>query len=100
MIERGTRFAVPFEVAFPHGLVQVGEVVPDNEYQEDRSKPARQKRDEATGKLQWKVTVTDPDEKKAKRASFELVFWPMCSRCRTRRSWRRVWGCGRSRWRG
>lgn len=74
MIERGTRFAVPFEVAFPHGLVQVGEVAPDNEYQEDRSKPARQKRDEATGKLQWKVTVTDPDEKKAKRASFELVF--------------------------
>ena len=28
MIEKGTRFAVPFEVAFPNGLVQVGDVAP------------------------------------------------------------------------
>src|SRR4051812_11084423 len=73
-IERGTRFSVPFEVAFPNGLVQVGDVTPDNEYQPDKSRPARQNRDEMTGKLQWKVTVTDPSEKKAKRASFDLVF--------------------------
>jgi hypothetical protein len=73
-IERGTRFSVPFEVAFPNGLVQVGDVAPDNEYQPDKSRPARQNRDEMTGKLQWKVTVTDPSEKKAKRASFDLVF--------------------------
>jgi hypothetical protein len=73
-IQRGTRFTVPFEVAFPNGLVQVGDVAPDNEYQPDKSRPARQNRDEVTGKLQWKVTVTDPSEKKAKRASFDLVF--------------------------
>lgn len=73
-IQRGTRFTVPFEVAFPNGLVQVGDIEPDNEYQPDKSRPARQNRDVVTGKLQWKVTVTDPSEKKAKRASFDLVF--------------------------
>ncbi|SHH13126.1 hypothetical protein SAMN05444320_1271, partial [Streptoalloteichus hindustanus] len=30
---RGYRFAVPFEVVFPKGLVLVGELGPDNEYQ-------------------------------------------------------------------
>lgn len=74
MFERGTRFPVQFEDAFPRGLVQVGDVEPDNEYQPDRSKPSVQKVDLATGKRQWKATVTDPSEKKSKRASFDLIF--------------------------
>jgi hypothetical protein len=77
-ISKGHRFPIPFDEAFPQGLVMVGEVVPDIEYQsrEDRAagRPARQKMDEATGKRQWLVTVTDPDEGKAKRASFEVVL--------------------------
>jgi hypothetical protein len=56
----------------------MGEVAPDNEYQsrEDRAagRPVRQRIDETTGKRQWKGTVTDPDERNAKRASFEITF--------------------------
>ena len=74
MIARGTRFGIPFDTAFPNGLLQVGDVEPDNEYQPDKTKPARQNRDELTGKLQWKVTVTDPGQTNAKRASFVLIF--------------------------
>lgn len=77
-IYKGHRFAIDFDEAFAQGLVMVGEVSPDNEYQsrEDRAagRPARQRVDEVTGKRQWKVTVTDPDEVKAKRASFEITL--------------------------
>jgi hypothetical protein len=77
-ISRGHRFAIEFDGAFPQGLVLIGEVTPDNEYQtrEDRAagRPVRQKIDEVTGKRQWKATVTDPDETNAKRASFEITF--------------------------
>ncbi|MEU8415013.1 hypothetical protein AB0C24_19705 [Amycolatopsis japonica] len=77
-IYKGHRFTIDFEEAFGQGLVMVGEVSPDNEYQsrEDRAagRPARQRVDEVTGKRQWKVTVTDPDETKAKRASFEITL--------------------------
>ena len=77
-IDKGYRFAIPFDEAFPQGLVMVGEVSPDNEYQsrEDRSagRPTRQRIDEVTGKRQWKVQVTDPGEPKAKRASFEITL--------------------------
>jgi hypothetical protein len=77
-ISRGHRFPVEFEEAFPQGLVMVGDVAPDNEYQsrEDRAagRPARQRVDEATGKRQWKAAVTDPSEPNAKRASFEITF--------------------------
>jgi hypothetical protein len=77
-IPRGHRFAIEFDSAFPQGLVLIGEVAPDNEYQtrEDRAagRPVRQKIDEVTGKRQWKATVTDPDETNAKRASFEITF--------------------------
>jgi len=56
----------------------MGEVAPDTEYQsrEDRAagRPVRQKVDELLGKRQWKATVTDPDERNAKRASFEVTF--------------------------
>lgn len=77
-IQKGHRFPIEFAEAFPQGLVLMGEVAPDNEYQsrEDRAagRPVRQKIDEVTGKRQWKGTVTDPDERNAKRASFEVTF--------------------------
>ena len=77
-IPKGFRFPIEFGDAFAQGLVMVGEVAPDNEYQsrEDKAagRPARQRVDEVTGKRQWKVTVTDPDETKAKRASFEITL--------------------------
>jgi hypothetical protein len=77
-IARGHRFPVEFADAFPQGLVLMGEVSPDNEYQsrEDRAsgRPVRQRVDELTGKRQWKATVTDPNETNAKRASFEVTF--------------------------
>jgi hypothetical protein len=77
-IPRGHRFAIEFDSAFPQGLVLIGEVAPDNEYQtrEDKAagRPVRQKLDSVTGKRQWKATVTDPDEPTAKRASFEITF--------------------------
>ncbi|EME52752.1 hypothetical protein [Amycolatopsis decaplanina] len=77
-IYKGHRFTIDFDEAFSQGLVMVGEVSPDNEYQsrEDRAagRPARQRVDEVTGKRQWKATVTDPDEVKAKRASFEITL--------------------------
>ncbi|MFC6092042.1 hypothetical protein [Saccharothrix lopnurensis] len=77
-ISKGFRFPVSFEDAFPQGLVMVGEVRPDTEYQtrDERAagRPVRQRVDEATGKRQWKVTVTDPHEPNAKRQSFEVTL--------------------------
>lgn len=77
-IPKGYRFPIDFPEAFPQGLVLVGEIAPDTEYQsrEDRAagRPVRQRVDEATGKRQWKATVTDPDQSNAKRASFEITF--------------------------
>ncbi|OLF18922.1 hypothetical protein [Actinophytocola xanthii] len=77
-IPRGFRFPIEFADAFPQGLVLVGEIAPDTEYQsrEDMAagRPVRQRVDEATGKRQWRATVTDPDERNAKRASFEITF--------------------------
>ncbi|HEX5403524.1 MAG TPA: hypothetical protein VFX16_14620 [Pseudonocardiaceae bacterium] len=77
-IPRGHRFAIEFDQAFPQGLVLVGEISPDTEYQsrEDKAsgRPLRQRIDEVTGKRQWKATVTDPDEPHGKRASFEITF--------------------------
>ncbi|SFQ63514.1 hypothetical protein [Amycolatopsis rubida] len=77
-IERNHRFEMQFEEAFPQGLVMVGEVSADNEYQsrEDRAagRPTRQRVDEVTGKRQWKFMATDLGEPKAKRASFEMTL--------------------------
>lgn len=77
-IPRGYRFDIEFDNAFPQGLVLIGDVAPDNEYQTREEKavgrPVRQKIDEITGKRQWKATVTDPDEPTAKRASFEITL--------------------------
>ena len=77
-IARGHRFEIEFGEAFPRGLVLVGDVAPDTEYQtrEDKAsgRPVRQRIDEVTGKRQWKGTVTDPDEPNGKRASFEITL--------------------------
>jgi hypothetical protein len=70
-IPRGHQFEIEFDSAFPQGLVLIGDVAPDNEYQtrEDKAagRPVRQKIDNMTGQRQWKATVTDPDEPNAKR---------------------------------
>jgi hypothetical protein len=77
-IPRGYRFDIAFDTAFPQGVVLIGDVAPDNEYQtrEDKvtGRPVRQKIDQVTGQRQWKATVTDPDEPTAKRASFEITL--------------------------
>jgi hypothetical protein len=77
-IPRGYRFGIAFDNAFPQGLVLIGDVAPDNEYQTREEKaagrPVRQKLDEVTGTRQWKATVTDPGEPAAKRASFEITL--------------------------
>ncbi|WP_026874253.1 hypothetical protein [Jiangella gansuensis] len=77
-LQRGHRFPVEFAEAFPRGLVLIGEIEPDLEYvsQEDRARgrEARQLVDEVTKLRQWRGTVTDPDEQKAKRASFDVIF--------------------------
>jgi hypothetical protein len=77
-IPRGYRFNIVFDNAFPQGLVLIGDVAPDNEYQTREEKaagrPVRQKLDEVTGTRQWKATVTDPGEPAAKRASFEITL--------------------------
>lgn len=77
-IPKGYRFPIEFAAAFPQGLVLLGEVAPDTEFQsrEDRTKgrPVRQRVDETTGKRQWKATVTDPGESNSKRASFDITF--------------------------
>lgn len=101
-IPRGHRFAIEFDIAFPQGLVLVGEIAPDNEYQtrEDKAagRPVRQRIDEFSGKRQWKATVTDPDEPNGKRASFEITFVAMSNRCRRQPKCCR--GCERSSWTG
>lgn len=77
-IPRGYRFNIMFDNAFPQGLVLIGDVAPDNEYQTREEKaagrPVRQKLDEVTDQRQWKATVTDPGEPAAKRASFEITL--------------------------
>lgn len=73
-IERTHHFPIEFATAFPQGLVLVGEITPNNEYNSDRNAPARQKIDEDTGLREWAATVTDPHESKAKRASFTVIL--------------------------
>lgn len=69
-IKRGQRFPVQHSDAFPRGLMLLGPIRPDMEY----DRPNVQKTDPVTGLLQWVGAVSDPDEDKAKRASFELTF--------------------------
>ncbi|MCP2255692.1 hypothetical protein LY13_004473 [Prauserella aidingensis] len=73
-MERGHRFEVPFEQAFPAGLVLNGQVEPDNEFQENRNAPPRQKVDEATGLRRWKAVFSDPGYAKEAEASIKVIF--------------------------
>jgi hypothetical protein len=69
-IKKGHRFPVDHTVVFPKGLMLLGPIGPDMEFE----RPNVQKTDPVTGLLQWAAPVSDPDEAKAKRASFELTF--------------------------
>ena len=69
-IKRGHRFPVEHADVFPKGLMLLGPISPDMEYE----RPNVQKTDPVTGLLQWVAAVSDPDEDKAKRASFEVTF--------------------------
>lgn len=69
-IKRGHRFAVEHADVFPKGLMLLGPIRPDMEF----DRPNMQKTDLLTGLLQWVAAVSDPDEEKAKRASFEITF--------------------------
>lgn len=75
-VPRKYRFPIGFDAAFPRGLVMVGDVTAAVEFQsqEDRNRgrEARPLLDEQTNLRIFKATVTDPDETKAKRASFEV----------------------------
>jgi hypothetical protein len=69
-IKRGHRFSVEHSDVFPKGLMLLGPIGPDMEYE----RPNVQKTDPVTGLLQWVAAVSDPDEDKAKRASFQVTF--------------------------
>jgi hypothetical protein len=69
-IKRGYRFPVQHADVFPKGLMLLGPISPNMEY----DRPNVQKTDSVTGLLQWVGAVSDPDEDKAKRASFEVTF--------------------------
>lgn len=74
MALKDLRFSEQFNVAFEKGLVLVGEIEPDTEYNQNRNAPARQKVDPITGKRQWKATCTDPSETNPKRSSIQVIF--------------------------
>ena len=77
-VPRGTRFAVEHDQIFPDGAAIVGPVSADMEYvsTEDkaRGKQPKQRRDEATGLLQWKVTVSDPSAEKDRDKSISVTI--------------------------
>lgn len=74
MALKDLRFDVPFNVAFEKGLVLVGEIEPDTEYNQNRNAPARQKVDPVTGLRQWKATATNPAETNPKKSSIQVIF--------------------------
>ncbi|MCQ4365617.1 hypothetical protein PJN38_12675 [Mycobacterium kansasii] len=69
-IQKGHRFPMQHTDAFPRGLMLLGPIGPDMEFE----RPNVQKADPATGLRQWAGAVSDPDEPKAKRASFVVTF--------------------------
>ena len=73
-IERGHRFEVAFDEAFPKGLVLNGEVEPDYEFQQDRNAPKRIKVDSVTGKHQYKAIFSDPAHARESEASVKVIF--------------------------
>lgn len=77
-VQRGTRFEIEHDAVFPEGAAIVGPVTPDMEYvsNEDkaRGKQPKQKIDEQSGLLQWKVTVTDPSAEKDRDKSVTVTL--------------------------
>jgi hypothetical protein len=78
-IKRGFQFPMEFGVAFPQGLVLLGEISQVTEYNSNPNATPKPVFDidrdgQGTGLPLWKATVTDPHEDKAKRASFEIIF--------------------------
>lgn len=69
-IKKGYRFPVAHREVFPRGLMLLGPIGPDMEFE----RPNVQRTDPETGLLQWRGSMTDPDEDKAKRASFDVTF--------------------------
>jgi hypothetical protein len=69
-IKKGYRFRMEHRQVFPKGLMLLGPIGPDMEFE----RPSVQRTDPETGLLQWRGSVTDPDEDKAKRASFDVTF--------------------------
>jgi hypothetical protein len=77
-VPRGTRFEVEHDQVFPEGAAIVGPVSADMEYisTEDRArgKQPKQRIDEITGLLQWKVTVSDPSADKDRDKSISMIM--------------------------
>jgi hypothetical protein len=77
-VQRGTRFEVEHDQVFAEGAAIVGPVSADMEYvsNEDkaRGKQPKQRVDEQSGLLQWKVTVSDPSAEKDREKSISLMM--------------------------
>ncbi|MEU7633426.1 hypothetical protein AB0C34_26190 [Nocardia sp. NPDC049220] len=78
-IKRGFGFPIESRVAFPQGLVLMGEISQKTKYNPDRTalpEPVYDidKEGQGTGLPVWKAMVTDPDQEKATQASFEIEF--------------------------
>jgi hypothetical protein len=80
-IPRGTRFEVEQDQVFAEGAAIVGPVSADMEYvsNEDKArgkqpKQPKQRIDEQSGLLQWKVTVSDPLAEKDREKSINLTL--------------------------
>jgi hypothetical protein len=77
-VPRGTRFEVEHDQVFPERVAVVGPVSADMEYisNEDRArgKQPKQRIDETTGLLQWKVTVSDPSADKDRDKSISVIM--------------------------
>ena len=77
-VPRGTRFEVEHDQVFAEGAAIVGPVSADMEYvsNEDkaRGKQPKQRIDEQSGLLQWKVTVSDPSAEKDREKSISLTM--------------------------
>jgi hypothetical protein len=74
----GKRFPIEFEEMFPDGALMVGAVEPDMEYlsreEQNRGRKPKQNKDDITGLLLWKVTVTDPSATRKNDASVVVVI--------------------------
>ncbi|WP_280452214.1 hypothetical protein [Nocardia cyriacigeorgica] len=79
-LQKGFRFPVAHAEAFPKGLILQGQIEPLIKWNPDRNAVPEQRYDfdpktgEGTNLPMWRATVTDPDETKSKRASFDLIF--------------------------